>query len=249
MMTKNDKERFNKRICGEVEICAAIRISDLITEGAAYVTVTELSLYERICQYALQHGEDLQGMFNDDKYGYMSCFIRDVAAFRTTFENEALLKPLFNHDKGDTVEFVISVPEERIEDYGDIVRKEFVDIIQNHVITINNKLWKKYVTQAMTGATLCIGFDITGKTVDPEDERDTILRLSRQDFVKTTTLDSFEPYYYVERLLSGAKEIGNINGFKVWFNERGFYFYWNEETEFLIESWLTFPAYPYGWFK
>ena len=46
-----------------------------------------------------------------------------------------------------------------------------------------------------------------------------------------------------------AKEIGNINGFNVWFNERGFYFYWNEETEFLIESWLTFPAYPYGWFK
>ncbi|QGY10471.1 hypothetical protein F6P96_22940 (plasmid) [Escherichia coli] len=25
------------------------------------------------------------------------------------------------------------------------------------------------------------------------------------------------------------------------------YFYWNEETEFLLESWLTYPSYPYGW--
>lgn len=44
------------------------------------------------------------------KYEYMSCFVRDVAAFRSNFESEELLKPLFNHDKGDTVEFVISVP-------------------------------------------------------------------------------------------------------------------------------------------
>ncbi|END7291855.1 hypothetical protein ABMS78_003614 [Escherichia coli] len=250
MMTKNDKERFNKRISGELQISADIPVSDLMTEGAAYVTITESSLYERVCQYALQHGEDLQGMFKDEKYEYMSCFVRDVAAFRSNFESEELLKPLFNHDKGDTVEFVISVPEKRVEDYGDIVRKEFVDIIQQHVITINNKLWKKFVKQAMTGTTLYIGFDInTGAMVDPEDERDTILKSSRQEFVRTTTFDSFQPDYYVERLYSGAKEIGNINGFNVWFNERGFYFYWNEETEFLIESWLTFPAYPYGWFK
>lgn len=61
MMTKNDKERFNKRISGEVQISADIRVSDLMTEGAAYVTITESPLYERVCQYALQHGEDLQG--------------------------------------------------------------------------------------------------------------------------------------------------------------------------------------------
>ncbi len=41
MMTKNDKERFNKRISGEVQISADIRVSDLMTEGAAYVTITE----------------------------------------------------------------------------------------------------------------------------------------------------------------------------------------------------------------
>ncbi|HFP5291016.1 TPA: hypothetical protein ACHIEA_004602 [Escherichia coli] len=116
MMTKHDKERFNKRIGGEVQISADIRVNDLMTEGAAYVTVTESSLYERVCLYALQHGEDLQGMFKDEKYEYMSCFVRDVAAFRSNFESEEPLKPLFNHDKGDTVEFVISVPEKRVED-------------------------------------------------------------------------------------------------------------------------------------
>ena len=46
----------------------------------------------------------------------MSCFVRDVATFRANFENEETLKPLFNHGKGDTVEFVISVPEKRVED-------------------------------------------------------------------------------------------------------------------------------------
>ncbi|HIB3964678.1 TPA: hypothetical protein ACWQ2I_004859 [Escherichia coli] len=111
MMTKYDKERFNKRISDEVQISADIRINDFMTESATYVTITESSLYERICQYALQHGEDLQGMFKNERYEYMSCFVRDVAAFRANFESEEMLKPLFNHSKGDTVEFVISVPE------------------------------------------------------------------------------------------------------------------------------------------
>lgn len=115
MMTKYDKERFNKRIGGEVQISADIRVNDFMTEGVVYVTVAESSLYERICQYALQHGEDLQGMFKDERYEYMSCFVRDVAAFRANFESEEMLKPLFNHGKSDTVEFVISVPEKRVK--------------------------------------------------------------------------------------------------------------------------------------
>ncbi|EIN0469889.1 hypothetical protein LMH05_004211 [Escherichia coli] len=111
MIAEYDKERFSNRIRGEVHISADIRVSDFITEGAVYVTVTESSLYERICQYAFQYGEDLQGMFKNEKYEYMSCFVRDVAAFRTEFEKEEILKPLFSHDKGETVEFVISFPE------------------------------------------------------------------------------------------------------------------------------------------
>lgn len=94
MIAEYDKERFSNRIRGEVHISADIRVSDFITEGAAYVTVTEPSLYERISQYAFQYGEDLQGMFRNEKYEYMSCFVRDVTAFRTEFENEEILKPL-----------------------------------------------------------------------------------------------------------------------------------------------------------
>ncbi|TQN75510.1 UNVERIFIED_ORG: hypothetical protein FHU00_5141 [Citrobacter freundii] len=111
MMSESEKRRFYNRILGMALVSADIRISDFVTESVAYVTVTDLSLYERICQYALLHGEDLQGIFKDEKYEYMSCFVRDVAAFKTEFENEEILKPLFNHNKGETVEFVISFPE------------------------------------------------------------------------------------------------------------------------------------------
>lgn len=48
-------------------------------------------------------------------------------------------------------------------------------------------------------------------------------------------------------LLYKAEVIGEIDGYSVCFNSRGFYFYWNKETEYLLEIWLTFPAYPYGW--
>ncbi|ECL9996606.1 hypothetical protein CQ86_22400 [Salmonella enterica subsp. enterica serovar Enteritidis] len=48
-------------------------------------------------------------------------------------------------------------------------------------------------------------------------------------------------------LFKGAEAIGEIDGFQVFYNSRGFYFYWNEETKFLLESWLTYPSYPYGW--
>ncbi|EFD9231867.1 hypothetical protein F1B59_21725 [Escherichia coli] len=47
MMTKYDKERFNKRISDEVQISADIRINDFMTESAAYITITEPSLYKR----------------------------------------------------------------------------------------------------------------------------------------------------------------------------------------------------------
>lgn len=66
MIAEYDKERFSNRIRGEVHISADIRVSNFITEGAVYVTVTESSLYERICQYAFQYGEDLQGMFRNE---------------------------------------------------------------------------------------------------------------------------------------------------------------------------------------
>ncbi|EAB2881773.1 hypothetical protein EAN84_15950 [Salmonella enterica] len=41
----------------------------------------------------------------------MSCFIRDVVRFKTAFENEELLKPLFSHDKGETIVFLLASPK------------------------------------------------------------------------------------------------------------------------------------------
>ncbi|EJO8884972.1 hypothetical protein NUF17_003916 [Escherichia coli] len=116
MMSESEKSRFHNRIRGVTLVSADIRISDFVTESAVYVTVTDLSLYDRICQYVCRYGEDLQGIFKDEKYEYMSCFVRDVAAFRTEFENEEILKPLFNHNKGETVEFVVSFPELSVPD-------------------------------------------------------------------------------------------------------------------------------------
>ncbi len=52
---------------------------------------------------------------------------------------------------------------------------------------------------------------------------------------------------YVQNLNQLSKIIGDIDGYPVWFEDSGYYFYWNKETEYLLESWLTFPAYPYGW--
>ncbi|MGA6775100.1 hypothetical protein ACPEHQ_19740, partial [Escherichia coli] len=59
--------------------------------------------------------------------------------------------------------------------------------------------------------------------------------------------NEFNKYEVLKPLFKGAEAIGEIDGFQVFYNSRGFYFYWNEETKFLLESWLTYPSYPYGW--
>ncbi|WP_254304372.1 hypothetical protein [Candidatus Sodalis sp. SoCistrobi] len=113
VMSKSDKQRFRMRIGGEVILWDYLKTDKGIVNIGAEVTVKNPDLYDRISHYALLHGEDLQGMFKNDKYLYMSCFIRDVAAFRNEFESEEVLKPLFSHGKGDASEFVISFPEKR----------------------------------------------------------------------------------------------------------------------------------------
>lgn len=115
-MTESDKERLNKRIFGEVLIWDYLKNDNDTADIGADIKITESPLYDRISQYALLHGEDLQGMFKNEKYEYISCVIRDVAAFRTEFENEEVLDALFNHGKGETVEYLISFPEKAIID-------------------------------------------------------------------------------------------------------------------------------------
>lgn len=244
-MNESDKERFNNRICvGHVLISANVYITPIMTERAAEVELTvpdddyqkAMDLYDRICQFALLHGEDLQGLFQTSRYYYMSCFVRDIEAFKKEFENDEELKPLFNHDKGETANFLISFPEKANYDDKESIKKAFLEITQKHVDSVDVLTWCNFEYRALTGGT--VGFD---------DERDKITRISRKDFVASNLTDSFEVDFYVNPLFNKAVEIGEIDGYFVYFNPRGFYFYWNKETEYLLESWLTFPAYPYGW--
>ncbi|QZN96698.1 hypothetical protein [Symbiopectobacterium purcellii] len=257
MMTESDKERFNNRVCvGQVIISSDVYVTPVMSESAAEVEITVpnenyqkvMDLYDRICQFALLHGEDLQGLFQTDSYYYMSCFVRDVATFKTEFENEEMLKPLFNHGKGETAEFLISFPEKMNYDGKETIKASFIDIIQKHVDTVDDNTWNYFKSRALTGSTVSCGFDIkTGECIDFDSERDNIIKLNRQEYVKSNLTDSFEDDFYVNPLFNKAEKIGEINGYSVHFNSRGFYFYWNKETEYLLESWLTFPAYPYGW--
>ncbi|MEB5981811.1 hypothetical protein [Enterobacter vonholyi] len=124
MFNEIEKERFNNRVCvREVRVSAERFVSSLMTESAAEVDIvvpdsdyqSMKNLYDRLCQYAVMHGEDLQELFQTDSYQYMSCFVHDIEAFKKEFEKEEELKPLFNHDKGDTAEFLISFPEKNIQ--------------------------------------------------------------------------------------------------------------------------------------
>ncbi|CAI1172044.1 hypothetical protein [Serratia entomophila] len=257
MMTEADKERFNMRVCvGELLVSADFYVNPVMTESAAEVKIvvpdsdyqTTLDLYDRLCQYALMHGEDLQSLFQTEKYKYISCFIHDVAAFKAEFESEDILRSLFNHGKGDTAEILISLPEELNYDGKSQIKNYFIDIIQKHVITIDEEKWQLFIDRAMTGQSVLGGINTKdGCDFNPDDSRENIIKLPRPELVKKNITDAFEPEYYVNSLLNDAEKIGEILGYSVWFNPNGFYFYWNNETEFLLESWLTFPAYPYGW--
>lgn len=108
---KHDTEYFNSRILGGVLVSADIFTSPCVSESAAEVIISDPDLYEKIWRYAFLNGEDLQSLFQDDEYAYMSCFIRDVKAFQSEFENEDSLKKLFQHDKGSTDYYLISFPE------------------------------------------------------------------------------------------------------------------------------------------
>ncbi|CAI1205999.1 Uncharacterised protein [Serratia ficaria] len=132
MISESDKARFNTRIGGEVLVWDYLDNNEGIVQIGADVEITESSLCERLSEYALLHGEDLQGMFKDEKYEYMSCFIRDVAGFKAKFENEEFLKPLFSHGKGETAEFLISFPEKHIQTTYDTVLEMVNEVIERH---------------------------------------------------------------------------------------------------------------------
>lgn len=114
---KKDIEIFNNRIKGHVIISAEGFISSIMAISLSEVTITENALYDKICDYAFNNGLYYQSLFQDDQYGYMSCFIYDVSDFRKAFEGEELLNPLFeikNNQNLETDHFLISFPDEKI---------------------------------------------------------------------------------------------------------------------------------------
>mgnify|MGYP000134623532 CR=1 FL=1 len=52
MMTKHDKERFNKRIGGEVQISADIRVNDLMTVPFAALIKADRCIISKIASYS-----------------------------------------------------------------------------------------------------------------------------------------------------------------------------------------------------
>lgn len=125
MMTELDKKRFDSRILGKVIVSAEIQCGANSIESAAEAYITESSLYERICEYSILHGEDLQGLFKTDNYTYMSLFINNVEAFHAEFFGEDLLHELFNHNKRETVTYLISYPENMLKPSKEITERCF----------------------------------------------------------------------------------------------------------------------------
>lgn len=133
---------------------------------------------------------------------------------------------------------MISFPEKRNFDDKEAIKNNFINIIQKHVLTINDVIWEYFVDQAKNGQIVDYQF---------ESCRSNIETYSRGEFVKVNLTDAFEPDSYITPLLRETEKIGEIDGHSVWFSPYGYYFYWNKEMEYLLESWLTFPAYPYNW--
>lgn len=125
--------------------------------------------------------------------------------------------------------------------------QKYIEIIQSHVLNIDDEIWSRYIYRALNGDIVGNGFNIiTGEFVNMNDERDNILKLPREEFVRENTTVDFEPDEFVNPLLSGGVKIGEIEGHDVLFNSDGYYLFWNKDTEYFLESWLTFPAYPYN---
>jgi hypothetical protein len=244
MMNELEKERFENKVCvGEILISSDAYSYPQISHSAAEIKLivpeenydAPLDLYYRLCHFSKIHGKDLQDSFHTDQYYYMSCFIHDVDAFKNEFSGDEQLKPLFNPDRGVIKKFIISFPKRTNYDGKEAIHKSFIEIIQSHVITIDDDLWKSYISRALTGDT---EFECSMK------ERRCIQTLSRKNFVKKNIVCSFEPEYYVSPFIAGAVKIGAIDNHPVFFNPKGLYIYWNRETEYVLDSWLTYPAIP-----
>ncbi|SOD79803.1 hypothetical protein SAMN06272783_4970 [Serratia sp. JKS296] len=127
------------------------------------------------------------------------------------------------------------------------MKSSFLRCICEHVVSLDERMWNQFIQKTMTGENVSFGIDTKmGEVIDPEDLRQEIDSLSRVELVEKNLMDSREPEFYVDELKKGADQIGEIDGSPIWFHTSGYYFYWEPESECLLESWLTFPVCPYG---
>lgn len=249
----NDQQRkeISERVYDHLLISADAFTCSSMTESMAQLKLdydVDSTLYKRVSDYAVLHGRDLQELFATDHYNYKSCFILDVSHFRDAFNDEESITSLFNHSDDKIAEVLISFPDRVNYDNKEELLKQFKEIVNSHVVTIEENQWDLFESRALTGSTVENGFNIvTGEIYDPKDDRNLILTLSRQDYVTKNITTSFEPEAYVANLLTDAQVIGSIADHPVLYSKRGYYLYWNKDSEYTIESWLTFPAYPFGW--
>lgn len=128
------------------------------------------------------------------------------------------------------------------------MKSSFLRCISEHVVSLDERMWNQFIQKTMAGETVSFGIDTkTGEVVDPEDLRQEIVSLSRVELVEKNLMDSRKPKFYVDELKIDADQIGDIDDYPIWFHNSGYYFYWDEESGCLLESWLTFPVCPYGW--
>ncbi|KOA68716.1 hypothetical protein [Pantoea sp. CFSAN033090] len=250
-MNDQQKREISERVYDHLLISADAFTCSSMTESIAQLKLdydVDSALYKRVSDYAVTHGRDLQELFATDHYNYKSCFIFDVSHFKDSFNDEERITSLFNHSDHKIAEILISFPERVNYDNKEELLKQFKEIVSAHVVTIEEYQWDFFESRALTGSTVGNGFNIvTGEMYDPEDDRNLILTLSRQDYVTKNITSSFEPEAYVANLLTDAQVIGTIGDHPVLYSKRGYYLYWNKDSEYTIESWLTFPAYPFGW--
>lgn len=250
-MNDQQKKEISERVYDHLLISADAFTCSSITENIAQIKLdydADSTLYKRVSDYAVTHGRDLQELFATDHYYYESCFIFDVAHFRRFFNDDERIASLFNHSDVQIAEILISFPDRVNYDNKEDILKQFREIISAHVVTIEEYQWDFFESRALTGSTVGSGLNLaTGEIYDPEDDRNLILTLSRQDYVTKNITSSFEPEAYVANLLTDAQVIGAVGDHPVIYSKRGYYLYWNKDSEYTIESWLTFPAYPVGW--
>lgn len=261
-MNDQQKKEISERVYDHLLISVDVFISSSTTESASQLKLSydeDYSLYKRVFDYAVTHGQNFQELFCTEHYYYKSCFVFDIMRFRDFFSDEERISSLFYVDQqriislfknpeNHVAQILISFPDRVNYDNKEDFLKQFKKIVSSHVVTIEEYQWDFFESRALTGATVGSGFNmLTGEIYDPEDDRNLILTLSRQDYATKNITSSFEPEAYVANLLTDAQVIGSIDDNPVLYSKRGYYLYWNKDSEYTIESWLTFPAYPVGW--